>query len=448
MTAFLKRSRVLKAITDDSDLDFESAEKKLANARVVVLVDEAASRTAAGQAATLTAIATTMKCFGQCDLVAERDTPLTWPLPVGTGLLSAARALGANGRARLPDQMSHVVIIGSLSVDRAFQVRCWWDRWKSGVVPGWDAKPLGQSWNPLAGVFSGALAVREIFAEIRGRRDKNCKGSTISLWEPWLDASEATVGPESVYLPRKLWLVGLGHLGQGFLWNLAMVPAAGELLVLQDYQCTGPENVATGLLTRDGDIGIRKARVAANWMEQVGWKTAVVERKFTKEIALDHDDPPVVVSGLDSPDPRFDVLEAGFPYMIDAGVGHGPVDFETAQIRVLARGDAATWKKATPRSSIETLLLRNAYRSIATSDRCGAFQLAEASVAVPFVGAAIGALSLTQAMRLAGMLGAVKLLQLELASPDLTTNAGVGPPPGANLGGIPLGLVRWGATGN
>jgi len=80
------------------------------------------------------------------------------------------------------------------------------------------------------------------------------------------------------------------------------------------------------------------------------------------------------------------------------------------------------------------------YQALAETDRCGAFQLAEASVAVPFVGAAIGALTVTQALRLGAMEGASSLMQMELSAPDFNSANSLNPKPIANLGSMPLDL--------
>ena len=73
----------------------------------------------------------------------------------------------------------------------------------------------------------GALAVSHAFS---AEQDDPCAGRTvqgISLWAP--DAREVwweDNGPEEYYLPNALWLVGLGNLGQAYLWALSWLPYA------------------------------------------------------------------------------------------------------------------------------------------------------------------------------------------------------------------------------
>jgi hypothetical protein len=90
-------------------------------------------------------------------------------------------------------------------------------------------------------------------------------------WRPgqdWLtpDPSE----PALAYLPSRLWLIGLGNLGQAYAWLLAMLPYEDPRqvqLVLQDFDRIAPSNDSTSLLSFAADIGRRKARVAADWLE-------------------------------------------------------------------------------------------------------------------------------------------------------------------------------------
>jgi hypothetical protein len=437
MTQYLKLSRTTKALTESLGIDFSEAEKRLESAYIAIVADDYTKKTVAGQAALLTALATAKKTFTQVALVISEDVELQQSLPNANTLCIAAEMFGAHVLAEVPSATTHSVIMNSLIPSAGFIVRCWWGRWCSGVLPSWDARTLGESWNPLAGSYSGALAIREIFANVLGRRD-NPRESIISLWEPWQKIEDADEGPTTVYVPKNMWLVGLGHLGQGFLWNLGMLSVHGEKIILQDYQRAGVENEATGLLTNSSSIGKHKTRVASEWIEKLGWSTELIERKFTDKTEVTVDDPPFVIAGLDSIKPRIDILKAGFDYMIDAGVGHGPFDFELTQIRVLAKGSASNWNKLSKPKDVGKLLATEAYKKI---DACGAFALAEASVAVPFVGAALGALSLTQAMRLTAMLGASTLIQIELSAPDFNSSAIISAAPTSNLGGVPLDFL-------
>lgn len=426
MTVHLKHSRIAKALTDrkSNALSFPASEALLQATKVAIVVGDSVGASPAAQAAALTAMATAVKCFGSAVIVVEGTTPLTKPMRCGATLGDAATFLGATVMPMAPSDSTHLIVIGEyLSKSGGTFVRCWWDGWTAGVVPAWDDRPLGGGLNPLSGVAAGALAIREVFASIIGNQRAGQRASVISLWEPWQPPEKAEVGPNIACVAAKLWFVGLGHLGQGYLWSLALLPGSGECLVLQDNQKAGDENEATGLLTYGRDVGRRKTRVAASWLEPA-WETALIERRHQSDMRPTDDDPAIVFAGLDNLPARFSIARATFDYMVDAGVGHGPVDFESFQLRVLRKGTdpAAQWSAKEETKDVEAMLDREAYRDyVAKHDRCGAFELAEGSVAVPFVGAFVGALGIAQGIRIASGRPTAEFLQAELGAPSMAT---------------------------
>ncbi|MGB8632437.1 MAG: hypothetical protein WCD69_24190, partial [Xanthobacteraceae bacterium] len=211
--------------------------------------------------------------------------------------------------------------------------------------------------------------------------------------------------------------------------------------VLQDDQKAGEENEATGLLTTATDVNRRKTRIAARWLDELGWETSLIERRHFGDIPLLDADPAIVVTGLDSSDARLGIAKAGFDYMVDAGLGHGPVDFEGIQVRILKKdADLKNMWSAPPKPrDVDALLEGDAYKAhAADSDGCGTFDLAEASVAVPFVGAAAGALLIAQVIRLGSMLESIRIMQMDLASPEMVMTGGLNERPEASVGSVVL----------
>jgi hypothetical protein len=447
MTAHLKQSRIAKALTDrvNGADSFESAEASISGVRVAVVLmpDQVAS--AAGQAAALTATNTAFKCFGNVTLVGNSNVSLVSALPIGETVSSAAKTLGADIAVSVPADTTHVIVIGghAHSSKRVF-VRCWWNGWLAGIVPGWDDRDLGTSGNPLAGIFAGALAVREVFATVLGYPRCGSRVSVASLWEPGTVPDAASPGPATVYASPRLWFVGLGHVGQGLLWSLGFLPVRNIEITLQDDQNAETENEATGLLTRSHSIGRRKARIAAAWCDRPGWSTTLIERRHFGDIPLLDGDPSIVITSLDAPDARVLIAKTGFEYMIDAGIGHGPVDFEALQIRILKRGidPSAFWSSPGPQKALELVMAQKAYRAeAAASDHCGAITLANASVSVPFVGAAVGALTISQAIRLASMQTTVQMMQMELGTPSMALVGATNSVPLESAGSLELSFA-------
>ena len=226
------------------------------------------------------------------------------------------------------------IVIGGGSIplaDSEFAVRATFDGWQGGVAPLYhDVRlPERQEYVP-AGVLAGALGVSEAFQFVRGdnavagRRDVG-----LSLWQPdkavnWLEAGE--LGPPLERLPASAWIIGLGHLGQAFLWTLGLLPYASPeevSLVLQDFDELVEANDSTSLLTTRALLGEKKTRAMAAWCESRGFRTSIVERRFAGDFRVAGDEPRVALCGVDNALARADLEDVGFDRVIEAGLGAG-----------------------------------------------------------------------------------------------------------------------------
>ena len=101
------------------------------------------------------------------------------------------------------------------------------NNWQSGLLANGEKCSFNSTGNiPTAGIFAGSLGVGLGFLKMTGINVSVADNSVgISLWRPdldWLD--ENSFGPEISILPRKFWMLGLGHLGQAYLWNIGLLP--------------------------------------------------------------------------------------------------------------------------------------------------------------------------------------------------------------------------------
>ena len=136
MPMYLKRSRVLKALADAARVgSFGEAEARLDAVQLNIVVGADQIGTSAGQAAVLTAVTTARKCFGRVTLVATGNAPLIATLPIGPTVIEAASRLGATITSEPDANVTHTVRIGTCIKSAGWNLRCWWDRWLSGVAP-------------------------------------------------------------------------------------------------------------------------------------------------------------------------------------------------------------------------------------------------------------------------------------------------------------------------
>ena len=186
-------------------------------------------------------------------------------------------------------------------------------------------------------------------------------------------AGSTSRGPARLHAPNKLWLVGLGHLGQAFVWSLLTLPyREARGWCCRTISVSARRIEATSLLVlAQPKIGERKVRLASAWLEHGGWETALIERRHRGDLRPTADDPPFLLSGLDDLAPRKLLAGAGFDYMVDAGIGHGPGDFEGIQVRIIPNSGSVEglWNASENGTSKDRLLAGEAYQSLERENR-------------------------------------------------------------------------------
>lgn len=219
-------SRVRAALVNSGRHDFSEAEQRLAASRLTIAIGSTASRTVAGQAAFLTATVTAARCFGQVRVEGSLDEPLLCPLPLpAKSLAEAASLFGAYPKPDREDARRVLVGCGLEPSDHSIQA--YWNGWSAGVTPGQNPGAIGRGDCALAGVAAGAIAVGQAFLAEQGDMRAGRFTQCLSLWSPELGEGGAEhPGPQlnEIYFPRDLWLIGLGNLGQAYLWSLSMLP--------------------------------------------------------------------------------------------------------------------------------------------------------------------------------------------------------------------------------
>ncbi len=362
------------------------------------------------QATLLTTVALAKRVFlGGVTVSGKLGAPVMISLPLGPTVAEAVVSLGGHVVAE-PQVNLPTVVVGSPCVRReSFCIRAVAQGWRGGIVPAhFDLAASKVAPNPLAGMLAAGLAVNEAFRHVSGAKAAGRTPVGLSLWRPradldWLapDASE----PDLTFLPSRLWLIGLGHLGQAYLWGLGLLPYAypGEVeLVLQDVDEITDSTESTSILTEAAMAGTKKTRAMAAWAEHRGFRAAIHERLFTADFKRQAQEPAIALCGLDNAIGRQALDQVGFDMIVEAGLGRGHRDFRTMRLHTLpgARPTAEMWKSV---ATAETVEDRPAYEKLMADgvlDRCGMTLLAGKAVGAPFVGAVAGALALSEILRL------------------------------------------------
>ena len=404
-------NRLVKLAMDTGEAEsLEDAHRLFAGYRLAVVAGDDVGRSPTHQAALLTVVnAGRRSLLGGIEVEGVADMELLVPVPPYCSLGEAVAGLGGRVVPRVHPDAPLVAVGDAFSTtERAFSVRTTFEGWTAGVMPlARDGARLAErhEFTP-AGVLAGALAVTEAFHHLRenqpaaGRREVG-----LSLWRPelhWRDA--AASGPVIERLPAALWLIGLGNLGQAYLWTLGMLPYAAPdkvQLTLQDFDVLAPSNDSTSLLTNKGLLGRRKTRAMADWAERRGFKTTIVERRFGADFRVAPHEPALALCGVDNPLARSAVEDVGFEQVIEAGLGSGTSDFLGFRTHVFpgARKAHDVWERSDVMQDNPVDL--PAYKNLAAAglDDCGLTQLAGRTVGAPFVGATAAAIVVGEALR-------------------------------------------------
>ncbi len=362
----------------------------------------------AAQAAALTAVVTGVRSFrgGVC-LTGAVHEKLILSLPPHQTVGEAAAALGAKKAVKA----DYSIVIGySQTGWTGWSVKPWWDGWKVGLRPIDDSQPLGVGSNVLAGIAAGSLAVSEAFKRALGDPRAGRKSSTVSIWDP---VQNSNPEKKQVYLPKSLWALGLGNLGQAYLWTLGLLPFKEPQeveLLLQDFDFVQPSNCGTSVLTGHDDVGARKSKIMEDWALRMGFKVTRNDRPFDENTRRRNFEPSMVLSGLDNAATRRLLGKANFDYVIDAGLGNRADSYHLYRVNVFDENfrpeDILKDDGAGENQRIEANKALRSYREEARKypeEECGIAEIAGANVAVPFVSVFTSTLVITQAIRLASL---------------------------------------------
>ena len=279
----------------------------------------------------------------------------------------------------------------------SWSVSPWWNGWKAGT-----AKPDEVHWgagdNPLSGIVAGALTVGAAFEAERGHCGDPL--SEVDLWP--VEADEIAPRFAEVFLPGALWLVGLGNLGQAFLWALAALPYAnpGDVsLVVQDRDKISEENWGTSVLVKNETYGELKTKVAERWALDKGFDIRRIDRRLFTSDRLENDDPRLALSGVDKFEVRKFMAEVGFDCIVDAGLGRTFSDFDKYRVTVFDRIRRIDehFDGQTDQPLEEDILNDDAYRCLVDEiGPCGTAEIAGSSVATPYVSALVAAVAISR----------------------------------------------------
>jgi hypothetical protein len=412
-------SRISKVILDRDQLGAEAALARRQKFGVTLSCgdDVASSRTL--QLAVLTAASIACRCFPgavhtNISPALAKAPLLVWPqlkLTFGEAVFEILRTIAVDGNGE--PTASHSLIFGNAPATKG-ALRVTFDGWIAKAGPVRDVARLQErQYFSGAGVLAASLALSELFlsfAEIDIEATHRVVG--LSLWRPDLDIGDAeALGIPVEYLPSALWVLGLGHLGNAYLWSLASLPYGDPREVefaLFDFDKVKKENIETSIVFSTDFLRRFKTRACDAWLDRRGFRSRLVERRFDRTFRVQDKEPALALCGFDSNPARRDLPSAEFRRVIETGLGGMANNFDTISFHTLPnpRAPELLWPDmneeeiAKLAAHEERMARENRGYVRLGGDECGRRQLAGESVAVPFVGTTAASLVVAEAVRL------------------------------------------------
>ena len=400
----------LFALKKNPDMTPEQAETWRAGLKFAVVVDPKEANRYSNQMCLLTAVNLAWRISGRfgsvtvhgvsdqsCDTMVARDKSLA----------TYVTELGGECSSSQPGDDRLVILVGAAGTSGGrFQVRAVFTDWIGGIVPE-DRSPMSSVGGslPLGPALAASMAVWECF------RFYENHGSAIGHISKGIDLWTMRLAPladlqdepaTTIVLPNKLWCVGLGHLGQAYLWLISHLPYSENVrraleVKLQDIDCVSRSNLSTSVLSFDNTIGRLKRDVCASWLLQRSFSPHLIEGVV--DVPRRHDlGSDVVLGGVDNFEARRAIMASKPFHYIDAGLGSGVDDFQTMKILVPSNEKVPTdiWPARRDHDDGE---LRPSIRRLQEAgrlDKCGAVILNGAAVGFPFVGMCAATLVMAQ----------------------------------------------------
>ena len=294
----------------------------------------------------LTAASIACRCFPDATRIfgspALMQAPLLlWPSVKLTFGDALAEILGPSALAGGGEGQGACALIFGDAMVATGALRVTFDGWIAKVGPVQAVPRLPErEYFSVAGILAASLALSELFvsfAEINLEATRRTLG--MSLWRPVSDIDD----PEALsipveYLPRDLWVRGLRHLGNAYLWSLATLPYEDPKAVefaLFDFDKVEKDNIETGVILTTDFLDRFKTRACDAWLDRRNFRTRLVERRFDATFRLQDEEPRLALCGFDANPARRDLVHARFRRVIDSGLGGMANNFDTISLRTL-----------------------------------------------------------------------------------------------------------------
>lgn len=400
-----KINRIVLGLMQKHSWKQEKAEDFLTTISLLLKGGENLKGSVALQAAFITSINCGKRCFlGGVLIDIPENIPCLLPNFKSNSFNEIAQSLGAK-RFEKNSSYNFTLCFGMPAINEdSLEIVC--NGWQAGVVVAGDKVTLNNTPDfATGGVAAGSYGTGLAFLKI-SLVDITAADSTkgISLWNPeinWLD--EEATGPAIINLPDKYWMLGLGHLGQAYLWNISLLPYNRSdkiFFILQDTDTIEEANMGSGMLAESNNIGNKKTDVCAEWLHEKGFTTQVKEVLFDSTTKVSSTEPKIALCGFDNPQSRIFIEDAGFEFIVESGLGNDVLDFDKILLHTFPNEKFSArdiWLTSIGNVPELNTAILEAYKN--HDDQCGIEIIAGKAVATSFVGAFSGSLVISELLK-------------------------------------------------
>jgi len=381
-------NRTMKLAMDEGRVgSYEEAQKLFGSFRLRVQVQAGFTSTPAAEAMILTLLNAAPKTFlGGVELVGPLHERCSMAWFAGKTLGEVAEQFGVGIATGDSDKIPIIYIGDGAPHDCSFWlgVRLQSD----GFILSPDVAVRGSGESPIqVGVAAAGAALNEAFQYVY--RNAPLAGQREISWKLPCNANLAAFG--------SLWLIGLGHLGQAFLWAAALIGGnhLPRVIRLTDYDTVSSSSLSTCLLVTAKDVGRKKVDVVAEHLEALGVNVQRHYERLNLDSGIVRSAQDLVVVAVDNIALRRSLDRLHAERVLEAGIGDGSDAFTRIQLHAFPgpRKARDIWIDDT-QASRAVDLTKPAYQALLakSGDECGTTLIAGRSVATPFVGAFAGAL--------------------------------------------------------
>ncbi len=390
---FQNIDRPALAIAEKHNLSIEEAVERMKKSSVFLIADDKIKTSLTLQIAFITTINISVRVFkGTVCIQMPDDTPNLLPFKQKS-FNKLVKSFGAQKKSP-----------GKKDLKILFGIECYDNNCIESISSGWrgginfyNQKRVvlndSQSKIPLGAILSASLATFYAFCKHFELIDNiKLMNTGLSLWNlnagiNWFN--NANEGPENVYLPGEIWMLGLGHLGQAYSWTIGLLPNKNPsecLFLLQDADVIGEENVGSQVLCNIEDIGRPKTRVCLEFLEQFGLKTQIIEKPYIEGDSNQFwmENFPVLLNGVDNIEARKGISKDNIKFYLD-GATNGMFSlfdsFTMKNVFQISENLDEIWKSDNTKNNI---LNKNLYDRYEKEHGCGV--IGKTGISAPFVG--------------------------------------------------------------